>query len=79
MRSPSRMSTAHEFLTDQGCYIHTRMETAGDLGVYDWTGGHFYDVYQGDSHDIILVRGLIVAMDPIDWDEYRSFCGPEGP
>lgn len=72
------MSTAaHEFLTDQGAYVHTHIEAVFDDGDPEngpGTGGcDAYDVYGGDSHDIVIQCGKIVGVHPIDWDEYRFF------
>jgi hypothetical protein len=56
---------AHKFLTDQGCYVHTHMD---GVGSYDE-----FDLYEGDSHDIILQRGKLVDQVLIDWDQVRFF------
>lgn len=69
------MPTAHEFLTDQGCYIHTHVDADFDDGDPENGPGSFghdeYDLYEGDSHDIVLRRGLLVDMILIDWNDYR--------
>lgn len=71
-------SLAHNFLTDQGACVHTHI--AADF--YDAGGpesgpmihGHdAFDVYSGDSHEIIIQYGLLQDMQPINWDEVRFF------
>lgn len=61
--SPEPM-TAHAFLTDQGCYVHTHIDADFDDGDAENgpgdTGNPPYDLYEGDSHDLILERGLLV-------------------
>jgi hypothetical protein len=70
---------AHEFLTDQGAYVHTHVEADFDDGDAEngpGVGGHdAYDLYEGDSHDIIFQRGRIMDLIPIDWDEVRFLGG----
>jgi hypothetical protein len=69
--------TLHELLTDQGAYIHSHIEADFDDGDPENGPGSYghdaYDLYEGDSHDIIVQRGLIVDMQLINWDEYRFF------
>lgn len=71
------MSNAHTFLTDQGAYTHQHVDADHDDGDVEngpGTWGHdAFDVYGGDSHDIIVQRGLIVDLCPINWDEVRFF------
>lgn len=72
------MTTAHDFLIDQGCYVHTHIEAEFDDGDPEngpgSYGGHpEYDVYEGDSYDLILQHGLLVDRVLIDWNEYRFF------
>jgi hypothetical protein len=73
------MSSAHDFLTDQGAYVHTHVDADFDDGDPEngpGTGGHDqYDLYEGDSHDLILQRGLLVDSMLIDWNEVRFFEG----
>lgn len=70
--------TAHEFLTDEGSYIHTHIDAGFDDGDPEngpsGEGHDEYDVYEGDSHVIILQRGLWVDQEQIDWDEYRGLA-----
>jgi hypothetical protein len=77
------MSSAHDFLTDQGAYVHTHVDADFDDGDPEngpGTGGHDqYDLYEGDSHDLILQRGLLVDSMLIDWNEVRFFeCFSDG-
>lgn len=71
--------TLHDLLTDQGAYIHTRIEADfddGDVENGPGSWGHdAYDLYEGDSHDIIVQNGLIVDMAVIDWDLFRFMEG----
>jgi len=71
------MKTAHDFLTDQGCYVHTHFDADFDDGDPEngpGTSGHDeYDLYEGDSHDIILQRGRLVDQVLIDWAQVRFF------
>lgn len=73
------MSTLHELLTDQGAYIHTHIEADFDDGDAENGPGPYghgpFDLYEGDSHDIIVENGLIVNMIAIDWDLARFFEG----
>ena len=68
---------AHNFLTDQGCYVHSHIDADFDDGDAEngpGSGGHDeYDRYEGDSHDIILQHGLWVDTALIDWDQVRFF------
>jgi hypothetical protein len=71
------MKTVHDFLTDQGAYVHTHIDADFDDGDAEngpGSGGFDqYDLYEGDSHDIIVQHGLIVDLIPIDWDQVRFF------
>lgn len=72
------MAIAHDFLTDQGSYVHTHIDAEFDdgdpeNGPVDCNGHPEYDVYEGDSHDLILQHGLLVDRVLIDWNEYRFF------
>lgn len=51
--------TAHEFLTDQGCYIHTHVDAADDE----------YDIYEGDSHCLLLQHGVLVGSELLREEE----------
>jgi hypothetical protein len=69
--------TAHDFLTEDVAYIHTHIPADFDDGDPEngpGTDGYDeFDLYEGDSHDIIMQRGKIVDMVLINWDEYRFF------
>lgn len=69
--------TAHELLTDEGCYTHVHYEADFDDGDAEngpGSGGHDeYDEYNGDSHYFIFQRGNLVHSGLIDWDEVRFF------
>lgn len=71
------MSDAHTFLTDQGAYVHDHVEADFDDGDPENGPGSYgheaFDCYEGDSHDIIIQRGLIVDTVLIDWNEVRFF------
>jgi hypothetical protein len=71
--------TAHEFLTNEGNYTHTHVDADFDDGDPEngpnGGGCDEYDLYQGDSHDIILQYGILVDQILINWDEYRYFEG----
>jgi len=70
---------AHKFLTDQGAYVHTHIDADFDDGDPEngpGTGGYdAYDLYEGDSHDLIFQHGKLVDMILIDWAEFRFFDG----
>lgn len=73
---------AHEMLTSDGAFIHTHMEADFDDGDAEngpGYGGHdAYDLYEGESHDIVIDRsGLIVHVGLINWDEVRFFEGQD--
>jgi hypothetical protein len=59
---------AHDFLTDQGAYIHRRVEAYFE----DGTLAVAYDVYEGDSH-YLYIDGLLIGQYLIDWDQERFF------
>lgn len=69
-------SLAHNFLTDEGAYVHQHIAAefydAGGPESGPMIYGHeAFDVYSGDSHEIIVVRGLLVDQQLINWDEVR--------
>ena len=71
-------SLAHNFLTDQGAYVHTHydaeFEDVGGPESGPMIYGHdAFDVYSGDSHEIIIQYGLLQDVQLINWDEVR-FC-----
>lgn len=69
--------TAHEFLTDQGAYVHSHIDADVDDGDLEngpgFVGNDEFDLYQGDSHDIIIQRGLLVDMVLMDLSLDRFF------
>lgn len=73
---------AHRMLTEEGSYTHEHVEADFDDGDPEngpgcW-GYPAYDVYHGDSHDIVIDHtGLIVDMVLIDWDLCRWFEAEE--
>ena len=73
------MTTAHEFLTNEGAYTHEHVDADFDDGDAEngpGTWGHDeYDVYHGDSHEIVLQHGKLVDMVLINWDAVRFFEG----
>jgi hypothetical protein len=71
-------SLAHNFLTDQGAYVHMHIEAdfydAGGPESGPMIHGHnAFDLYSGDSHEIIIQYGLMQEMQLINWDEVRFF------
>jgi hypothetical protein len=72
-------STAHDFLTDEGAYVHSHVEADCDDGDVEngpnGGGAPAFDLYEGESHDIIMQDGLIVDMGLIDWDSVRFYEG----
>jgi hypothetical protein len=69
------MKTAHDFLTDEGAYFHEHVpESWEEEGNTDngprLVGGPAFDVYSGDSHQIIIQGGVIVEMMPTKFFEY---------
>jgi hypothetical protein len=58
------MRTAHDFLTDQGSYIHTHVDADLGAGGYDE-----YDLYQGDTHNLIFQHGKWVDTVPFRFFE----------
>jgi hypothetical protein len=64
--------SAHEFLTDQGAYTHYHVPAEFDDGDPEngpgTVGFDEVDVYEGDSHIIILRRGIIIDLVPRDWE-----------
>jgi hypothetical protein len=74
-------ATAHNFLTDQGAYVHTHIDADFDDGDPEngpgASGYDEYDLYEGDSHDLIFQHGMLVDMVLINWDEVRFFAGFE--
>lgn len=73
------MATAHEFLTNEGAYVHEHYDAEfddGDAESGPGTWGHDeYDVYSGESHDIIFQHGRHVDTVLIDWNAERFFAG----
>lgn len=71
------MADMHQLLVDQGNYVHIHFEAEFDDGDPENGPGTWsspaYDMYSGDSHDIIVQQGLIVDLQVIDWAEYRFF------
>lgn len=67
--------TAHELLTDEGACTHFHVEADfddGDVENGPGTWGHDEcDVYESDSHVIVLRRGLLLDVELIDWDHVR--------
>lgn len=67
--------TAHDFLTDEGAYVHEHVPESWydgsdpENGPEDLQGGPAFDVYSGDSHDIFIQDGLIVHMSLRDFNE----------
>lgn len=72
---------AHEFLTNEGAYVHQHYEAEhddGDVESGPGTWGHDeYDVYSGDSHELVLQRGILMDAVLINWDEVRFWEGIE--
>lgn len=75
------MANLHDLLTDQGAYIHTHIEADFDdgdpengPGIY---GHDAFDLYEGDSHDIIVQNGLIVDQQLIDWEWFDFMEGSD--
>lgn len=71
---------AHALLTDEGAFTYQRIEGDFDDGDPEngpsGNGHDDYDLYEGDSHDLIITRdGKIVHLSEINWDEYRFFEG----
>jgi hypothetical protein len=56
---------AHDFLVDQGAYVHSHIDADRDHDKFD--------LYEGDSHDLIFQRGRWVDTELIDWDQVRAF------
>lgn len=66
-----RMSTIHQFLTEDGMYVHTHydeeIEETGDAE----SGPRLYyspeyDEYAGESHYIFIERGVVLEIIPRD-------------
>ena len=72
------MTTAHTFLTDEGAYVHDHIEAEWDDGDAEsgpGCGGHpAFDMYSGDSHDIVLnEKGIMLDLQPRDFD-FEAYC-----
>lgn len=75
---PGCTSNTHNFLTDQGAYVHLHItaeweDVGGPESGPVIVGHEAFDIYSGDSHEFVVQDGLIVDQAVIDWDAVRFF------